>query len=73
MGLMGVEWVATRKGVIKGKLGLSGVEHTHNAGEDACELTAVFEAVLRHAATIRQQHGALLAAAEAGMSTEPRL
>lgn len=54
MGLTGVEWVATRKGIIKNKLGLSGVEHTHNGGTDARELATVFEAVLKHASTIRQ-------------------
>ena len=45
MGLTGCEWVETRKGIIKSKLGLKGIEHTHNAGEDARELATVFEAV----------------------------
>ena len=54
MGLTGAEWVATRKGIIKHKLELSGVEHTHNAGTDAQELATVFEAVLKHGSTIRQ-------------------
>jgi hypothetical protein len=48
MGLTGCEWVASRKGNIKWKLGLHDLEHTHNAGEDARELAAVFEAVLKH-------------------------
>lgn len=46
MGLHGSEWVATRKGTIKHTLGLSGVAHTHHAGEDAAELATVFTAVL---------------------------
>ena len=57
MGLTGEEWVATRKGIIKNKVGLSGVEHTHNAGEDARELATVFAAVLRQAPAMRQGHG----------------
>lgn len=46
MGLTGDEWVSTRKSVIKQKLRLEGLPHTHHAGEDAAELAAVFEAVL---------------------------
>jgi DNA polymerase III epsilon subunit-like protein len=46
MGLTGSEWVGTRKGAIKHALGLTGLPHTHHAGEDAAELAQVFEAVL---------------------------
>jgi DNA polymerase III epsilon subunit-like protein len=48
MGLTGREWAQTRKGAIKHELGLTGVPHTHHAGEDAAELAQVFDAVLRH-------------------------
>ena len=47
MGLNGCEWVETRKGRIKKELELHGLPHTHHAGEDAVELAAVFEAVLK--------------------------
>jgi DNA polymerase III epsilon subunit-like protein len=47
MGLNGGEWVSTRKSIIKQKLGIEGLPHTHHAGEDAAELAGVFEAVLR--------------------------
>ena len=50
MGLSGSEWVETRKGQIKQHLGITGVPHTHHAGEDAAELATVFEAVLKHRA-----------------------
>ncbi|GAA3981744.1 hypothetical protein GCM10023085_75080 [Actinomadura viridis] len=46
MGLQGCEWAGSRKSVIKQRLELTGVPHTHHAGEDAAELAAVFEAVL---------------------------
>ena len=46
MGKTGCEWVESRKGSIKHQLELSGLPHTHHAGEDARELAAVFEAVL---------------------------
>ena len=46
MGKTGCEWVESRKGSIKHQLELSGLPHTHHAGEDALELAAVFEAVL---------------------------
>jgi hypothetical protein len=46
MGLTGSEWVGTRKGAIKQALGLTGLPHTHHAGEDAAELAQVFETVL---------------------------
>jgi hypothetical protein len=46
MGLTGCEWVATRKGGIKHALGLTGLPHTHHAGEDAAELAQVFQAIL---------------------------
>ncbi|MFC4112338.1 exonuclease [Nonomuraea zeae] len=48
MGLTGCEWAETRKGIIKHRLGLERVPHTHHAGEDAAELAEVFEAVLDH-------------------------
>jgi DNA polymerase III epsilon subunit-like protein len=47
MGMTGCEWVDSKKGDIKRALGLRGLEHTHHACEDAAELAAVFEAVLR--------------------------
>ncbi|MEV4753669.1 exonuclease [Micromonospora sp. NPDC049559] len=47
MGLTGREWASTGKGGIKHELGLTGLPHTHHAGEDAAELAKVFEAVLR--------------------------
>jgi len=53
MGLTGCEWVATRKGIIKHALGMKDLDHTHHAGEDAKELAAVFEAVLRQRATVQ--------------------
>ncbi|MFF4701292.1 exonuclease [Streptomyces chattanoogensis] len=46
MGLTGREWVASRKGDIKQALKLTGLPHTHHAGEDARELARVFEAVV---------------------------
>ena len=49
MGRTGSEWVATRKGSIKHALGLTGVPHTHHAGEDAQELAQVFDAAMKHA------------------------
>ncbi|MGB2571571.1 exonuclease [Micromonospora citrea] len=51
MGRTGVEWVATRKGIIKHELGLTDVPHTHHAGEDAAELAQVFDAALRRPAS----------------------
>lgn len=48
MGLRGCEWKETHKGGIKHELGLKGLPHTHHAGEDAAELAAVFEAILRY-------------------------
>ncbi len=50
MGLTGCEWVSSRKGIIKSMLGLTGLPHTHHAGEDAAELAQVFDAVLTHRA-----------------------
>ncbi len=41
-----LEWVETRKGKIKWELDVTGVPHTHHAGEDARELATVFEHVL---------------------------
>lgn len=47
MGLTGCEWVESRKGRIKHELELTGLPHTHHAGEDARELAAVFEAAMK--------------------------
>jgi DNA polymerase III epsilon subunit-like protein len=46
MGLHGTEWSRSHKSVMKKALGLTGLPHTHHAGEDAAELAAVFDAVL---------------------------
>ena len=51
MGLTGCEWRESRKGSIKQRLGVSGLPHTHHAGEDAMELAAVFEAILAYRPT----------------------
>jgi len=53
MGRTGAEWVATRKGAIKHAPGLTGLPHTHHAGEDAQELAQLFDAVRRAAAERR--------------------
>ena len=45
MGIRNCEWVETHKGKIKRHLELTGLPHTHHAGEDAAELAGVFEAV----------------------------
>ncbi|MEQ4300520.1 exonuclease [Plantactinospora sp. B6F1] len=50
MGRTGAEWAGTHKGKIKYALGLTGIPHTHHAGEDAAELAQVFDAVLRRPA-----------------------
>ncbi|MFE0425345.1 exonuclease [Streptomyces sp. NPDC058953] len=52
MGLTGGEYRRSHKSTIKAATGLKGLPHTHHAGEDAAELAAVFDAVLRqrHAA-----------------------
>ncbi len=47
MGLTGCEWVQSHKGKIKHALDVTGLAHTHRAGEDAAELAEVFAAVLR--------------------------
>ncbi|MEU5163430.1 exonuclease [Streptomyces sp. NPDC020875] len=47
MGLTGAEWRRSHKSTIKAATGLKGLPHTHHAGEDAAELAAVFDAVLR--------------------------
>lgn len=49
MGRYGMDWADTRKSMIKRRLGLSGLPHTHHAGEDAAELAAVFDAARRSA------------------------
>jgi len=46
MGMTGCEWAETRKGMIKGALGLANLAHTHNAADDAAELAQIFGAVL---------------------------
>ena len=46
MGRYGTEWAGTRKGAIKRALGLTGLPHTHHAGEDAAELATLFDAAL---------------------------
>lgn len=46
MGLTGCNWNDSRKGIIKQKLKLTDIPHTHNARDDAVELARVFEAVL---------------------------
>ena len=46
MGKTGCEWSATHKGTLKHALGLTGLPHTHHAGDDAAELAAIFAAVL---------------------------
>jgi DNA polymerase III epsilon subunit-like protein len=53
MGMTGCEWSETRKDAIKHALGLTGIAHTHHAGEDAAELAQVFEAVVASRATNR--------------------
>jgi hypothetical protein len=45
MGATGCQWVESRKGNIKRALGLTGLPHTHHAGEDAAELAQVFDGV----------------------------
>jgi hypothetical protein len=47
MGLTGCQWSESRVDDIKQQLGLANLAHTHHAGEDARELAAVFEGVLR--------------------------
>ena len=47
MGFRGCEWSESRKGGMKREVGLVGMPHTHHAGEDAAELAAVFEGVLK--------------------------
>lgn len=49
MGRTGCEWTDTHKSRIKEKLKVEGHPHTHNALDDARELAAVFDAVLRAA------------------------
>ncbi|MEV0901116.1 exonuclease [Actinoplanes sp. NPDC049802] len=44
MGRTGCEWSASHKGRIKHAVGLTGLPHTHHAGEDAAELAQVFTA-----------------------------
>jgi hypothetical protein len=46
MGLTGGEWAGSRKSIIKQKMKLTDLPHTHHAGEDAAELARIFEAIL---------------------------
>lgn len=48
MGLTGGDWYGTRNSDIKRILGVTGVPHSHHAGDDAAELAEIFDAVLRH-------------------------
>lgn len=45
MGRTGGQWSDSHKSTIKQALGLTGLAHTHHAGEDAAELAHVFHAV----------------------------
>ena len=45
MGQHGVEWSQTGKRTIVRELGLTGLPHTHHAGEDAAELALIFDRV----------------------------
>jgi hypothetical protein len=45
MGRTGCEWADTRKSAVKRRLGLTGLPHTHHAGEDAAELAHIFAAM----------------------------
>ncbi len=47
MGRYGTGWSDTHKSRIKRALNLTGLPHTHHAGEDAAELAQVFAAALR--------------------------
>jgi hypothetical protein len=47
MGRTGSEWSQSRKSDVMRGVGLTGVPHTHHAGEDAAELAQIFDAVLR--------------------------
>lgn len=46
MGRTGAEWSRTHQAGIKEAVGVTGMPHTHHAGEDAAELAAIFAAVL---------------------------
>ena len=48
MGQNGCEWAETHKTTIMRTLGITDLQHTHHAGEDAAELATVFDAVLAH-------------------------
>ena len=47
MGRQGVEWEESHQRTIKSQLMVEGFPHTHHAGDDARELAAVFDAVLK--------------------------
>ncbi|MGV9314234.1 exonuclease [Streptomyces sp. NPDC003691] len=47
MGRTGCEWRRSHKSAVKAATGLKDLPHTHHAGEDAAELAAVFDAVLK--------------------------
>ena len=46
MGKHGTEWSDTGKRNIVNRLGLTGLPHTHHAGEDAAELALIFQTLL---------------------------
>ncbi len=48
MGAQHVSWHSTGRTAIQNALGIVGLEHTHNALDDAKELAATFQAVLEH-------------------------
>lgn len=53
MGAHNSEWSETQKGRIMFQLNIKDLPHTHNAGEDAKELAAVFDKVLTYRNKIR--------------------
>jgi hypothetical protein len=53
MGQTGCEWSETHKTTIMRTLGITDLQHTHHAGEDAAELAAIFDAVLAHGRATR--------------------
>ncbi len=46
MGFQGVEWRKSGKRNIMSTIGLTGLTHTHHAGEDAEELAQIFQGIL---------------------------
>lgn len=70
MGLTGCGWFETHKSGIKKRLGLTGIPHTHNAGDDAAELAQVFQAVLKAAPLLRGRPPTVPDAAAEAAATE---